>query len=91
MKAMHRYEPCSRYTLGIAVAPAWCLVWLFGMILAAGCTAPPAPPGNNNDNDNDNGPDNPLARTCIGCHTDESLLRQVAREEPPPPADAGEG
>ena len=57
-----------------------------------GCNAPPAPPApNGNTNANDNGTGGDTARTCVGCHTDETLLKAVAREEPPPPEDTGEG
>jgi hypothetical protein len=28
---------------------------------------------------------------CLGCHTNETLLKAVAREEPPPAEDTGEG
>ncbi len=31
------------------------------------------------------------ASDCVGCHTDEALLRKVARSETPPVEDAGEG
>jgi hypothetical protein len=54
----------------------------------AGCSAPPVGP---DDNSNSGEPPNELASDCIGCHTDEALLKLVAREEPPPAEEAGEG
>jgi hypothetical protein len=73
--------------------PLWTAVLLLAALAGAGCQAPPATPnGNENENNNDNvTPPNARAADCLGCHTDEALLKEVAREEPPPPADTGEG
>ena len=89
-----RYRP---QMLMYACMASMGLAAVLTMTLTVGCNAPTDPPTgndntNSNTNTNDNAntndnstPDNPLARTCVGCHTDEALLRQVARVEPPPP------
>ena len=69
-------------------------VGLFPLLLLAflvfssnvGCPQPEVP------DPNGSGPDpSSKARTCVGCHTDQALLQEVARTEEPPPADTGEG
>jgi hypothetical protein len=66
-----------------------CLIFalLLGGLLP-GCSPGPTGPGDNN---NDNEPAIARASDCVGCHTDETMLKLVAEEEPPPPEDAGEG
>ena len=59
-------------------------VWV-GFLLP-GCPTAPVDIGDNGD-----GQPNARASDCIGCHTDEALLKTVARDEPPPVEDEGEG
>jgi hypothetical protein len=57
-----------------------------------GCGAPPSPP-NGDPGDGNGDPPDPMAQVgdCLSCHTDEALLKLVAREEPPPVEESGEG
>ncbi len=67
------------------------LFW--ALLLMPGCAAGPTGSGGATTDDNDNGQVAPstVAADCLGCHTDELLLKAVAREEPSPTDDAGEG
>ena len=56
----------------------------------SGCGVVPVDPADNS-NTNGDGPLNARASDCVGCHTNESLLKLVARDEPPPTEAAGEG
>lgn len=58
----------------------------------AGCSTP-MPPGPGDGSPGDGDGTDPLAQVgdCLGCHTDEDLLKLVARDEPPPAEDTGEG
>jgi hypothetical protein len=74
---------------------AWLMACCLGSLLLTGCTAaPPAGGGGGSGGGGDKPDDTPTsasAADCLGCHTDEALLKAVAREEPPPVEDAGEG
>ncbi len=57
-----------------------------GLLLPGGC--PPIDvPGDPNEPTTPSG----NARDCVGCHTDEALLKAVARTEEPLPEESGEG
>ena len=60
--------------------------FLLVILLLPSCDAPAPDP-------DPGGGDDPIARAsdCVGCHTQEDLLKAVARDEPPPAADTGEG
>ena len=61
------------------------LTAMLTLAMIGGC--PDTPPTGNDPNTGVS----PNARTCVDCHTDETLLKAVARTEDPLPADAGEG
>ncbi|GJM24109.1 MAG: hypothetical protein DHS20C16_05240 [Phycisphaerae bacterium] len=64
------------------------------LLLAAGCDSPVPDPGGNGDGGNgDGGNGDPTAQVgdCLSCHTNEELLKAVARDEPPPVESTGEG
>jgi len=79
----------------------WSLVvGCLGQLALVGCNAPPANSdgndngdtnGNVNGNDNSGGGDSLRSANCLGCHTNEAMLKLVARDEPPPAEDTGEG
>ncbi len=56
-----------------------------------GCIPPNPSPPDGNDNNNDNSDPTAREADCVGCHTNETMLKLVQREEPEPPADTGEG
>ncbi|HNO79012.1 MAG TPA: hypothetical protein PKN33_13210 [Phycisphaerae bacterium] len=71
------------------------IAFLLCLFVVAGCNGPAPDTGDNggNGNSNGNGNGDPTARVgdCLSCHTDEALLKAVAREEPPPVESTGEG
>jgi hypothetical protein len=74
-------RPCS---VVLTTITTLCSVALLSLV--TGC--PEAVPNGQDPNTN-GGSDQ--ARDCVGCHTDETLLKAVAREDEPPAEDAGEG
>jgi hypothetical protein len=67
---------------------------LICLLVAAGCNTPAPDPGGNGDGGNgDGGNGDPTAQVgdCLSCHTNEALLKAVARDEPPPVVSTGEG
>lgn len=75
---------CNPLTFWVAVAA--CL-WV-----AAGCNNPvPDPGGNGGGGNGGNGDPTAQVGDCLSCHTDEALLKAVARDEPPPVESTGEG
>lgn len=74
----------------------WVVACIAACCFAVGCNAPSGGGGGGSGGDNGNtddgdGTPNARAADCLGCHTNEALLREVAREEPPPAEDTGEG
>jgi len=76
----HRKLCLNLFSLRFALAGVACAALI---AFVGGCPAgeTPDPPGDGGAN----------ARDCVGCHTDETLLKAVARTEEPPQEDSGEG
>lgn len=85
---MQRYQTSAqRFALCTA------LFIISGSLMVGGCPQmdPPDDPGDGGDGGGGGG-GSATARTCVGCHTDEDLLKSVAREEEPLDTEnAGEG
>lgn len=92
---MHPHNPRYRWGPRVVAAASVTLA-VFLAALAGGCpqTMPPTDgdPSDGDTTDPTPGDTSSTARTCIGCHTDEALLKSVAREEEVVETeDAGEG
>ena len=83
-----RVQSCKRGWPQAAIPTAIALL-LFAA-LNGGCPQVTPPDGGTDGTDPPDGTA-ANARTCVGCHTDTTLLQAVARTEEPLPEDAGEG
>lgn len=69
--------------------PVWgAAALLVVALVAGGCPTVPTAPI---DGDGNDATPSAQAADCLGCHTNETLLKEVARDEDPAPADTGEG
>ena len=87
MLTQHR-EPRELGRLLSAVSLSAAGMWIVVIALVTGC--PETVPGTG-DPDPNAPAGSDTARNCVGCHTNETLLKAVAKEEEPPAADTGEG